>query len=46
VTLVSKGPVIGLEMAGTNCVSVCKESLQDLLMTKYQNLPRKIMMNN
>ncbi len=42
ITLVGKGPVIGLEFAGTNCVSICQESLQKVLIAKYQNLPRKI----
>jgi hypothetical protein len=42
ITLVAKGPVIGFEFAGTNSVSICQESLQKLLKTKYQNLPRKI----
>lgn len=41
--LVTKGPVIGLEFAGTNCITVCQQNLQNLLTTKYQNLPRKIM---
>ncbi len=39
--LVTKGPVIGLEFAGKNCVSICREALSQLISTKYQNLPRK-----
>ncbi len=41
-SLVGKGPVIGLEFAGTNCVSICQQALKNLLATKYQNLSRKI----
>lgn len=41
-TLVTKGPVIGLEFAGANCVATCQKELNILLTTKYQNLPRKI----
>ncbi len=41
-SLVAKGPVIGLEFAGINCVTICQQTLNNLLQTKYQNLPRKI----
>ncbi|CAF3820129.1 unnamed protein product [Adineta steineri] len=41
-SLAEKGPVIGLEFAGTNCVSMCQAALQNLLTTKYQNLPHFI----
>ena len=37
-SLVNKGPVLGLEFAGTNCVQL----LNNLIKSKYQNLPRKI----
>lgn len=38
ISLVAKGPVIGLEFAGTNCVSVCQQSLNTLVTTIYPNL--------
>jgi len=41
-SLVTKGPVIGLEFAGKNCVTICQQSLNNLLTTKYQNLPHFI----
>jgi len=41
-SLVTKGPVIGLEFAGTNCVTICQQGLNNLLTTKYQNLPHFI----
>lgn len=41
-SLVTKGPVIGLEFAGTNCVDKCQQSLNNLIQSKYQNLPCKI----
>ncbi|CAF0969963.1 unnamed protein product [Rotaria sordida] len=40
--LVTKGPVIGLEFAGENCISICQQCLNNLLATKYQNLPHFI----
>ncbi|CAM4874041.1 unnamed protein product [Rotaria socialis] len=42
VTLVAKGPVIGLEFAGNNSISICQQNLHALLTTKYQNLPHFI----
>ncbi|CAF4577039.1 unnamed protein product, partial [Rotaria sp. Silwood2] len=42
IPLVTKGPVIGLEFAGENCISICQQSLHNLLTTKYQNLPHFI----
>jgi len=41
-SLVTKGPVIGLEFAGKNCVTICQQNLNHLLTTKYQNLPHFI----
>ena len=41
VSLVAKGPVIGLEFAGTNCITVCQQILNHLLTTTYQNTPRQ-----
>ncbi|CAF2858597.1 unnamed protein product [Rotaria sp. Silwood2] len=38
-SLVTKGPVIGLEFAGTNCVQICQQLLNDFIKLKYQNLP-------
>lgn len=40
VVQVAKGPVIGLEFAGPNCVSICQQNLHTLITTKYQNIPR------
>lgn len=45
VTLVGKGPVIGLELAGANCINVTQQALSNLISTKYPNLPRKIILN-
>ena len=39
--LVMKGPVIGLEFAGTNCIQICRQSLDNLVTSKYQNLSCK-----
>lgn len=41
-SLATKGPVIGLEFAGNNCVELCQQLLTNLITTKYPNLPRKI----
>jgi hypothetical protein len=41
-SLVTKGPVIGLEFAGTNCVQITQESLKNLITSKYANISRKI----
>ncbi|CAF3836229.1 unnamed protein product [Adineta steineri] len=41
-SLVTKGPVIGLEFAGTNCIETCQEILKNLVASKYQNLPHFI----
>ena len=40
-SLVTKGPVIGLEFAGTNCVEICRQALTELLAAKYPTLPRR-----
>lgn len=45
-SLVTKGPVIGLEFAGTNCIQTCQQSLNNLITSKYQNLPRMILMKS
>ncbi|CAF4633078.1 unnamed protein product [Rotaria sp. Silwood1] len=37
-SLVTKGPVIGLEFAGTNCIQICQQLLNNLIKLKYQNL--------
>ncbi|CAF1110038.1 unnamed protein product [Rotaria magnacalcarata] len=37
-SLVTKGPVIGLEFAGTNCVEPCQQLVKKLIQSKYQNL--------
>lgn len=42
ITLVGKGPVIGLELAGTNSVQVTQQALSNLISTKYPNLPHFI----
>ena len=39
--LVAKGPVVGLEFAGSNSVEQCQKFLQNLLESKYPQLPRK-----
>jgi hypothetical protein len=39
--LVAKGPVVGLEFAGTNSVEQCQKCLQNLIESKYPKLPRK-----
>ena len=41
-SLVTKGPVLGLEFSGTNCVQVCQQTLNNLIQTKYPNIPRRI----
>jgi protein XRP2 len=41
-TLAAKGPIIGLEFAGNNSVQLCQQLLNNLLTTKYQNLPHFI----
>jgi protein XRP2 len=41
-TLASKGPVIGLEFAGNNSVQLCQQLLNNLITTKYPNLPHFI----
>jgi hypothetical protein len=41
-SLASKGPIIGLEFAGNNCVQLCQQSLNNLIKSKYPNSPRKI----
>ncbi len=41
-SLVTKGPVIGLEFAGINCVELCQQLVKNLITTKYPNLPCKI----
>jgi protein XRP2 len=41
-SLVTKGPVIGLEFAGTNCVAICRQALTQLLTAKYPTLPHFI----
>lgn len=41
-SLVTKGPVLGLEFSGTNCVQVCQQTLNNLIQTKYRNIPRMI----
>ncbi|CAM4935329.1 unnamed protein product [Rotaria socialis] len=37
-SLVTKGPVIGLEFAGATCVEPCQQLLNKLIQSKYQNL--------
>ena len=39
--LVAKGPVVGLEFAGSNSVEQCQKFLQNLTESKYPKLPRK-----
>ena len=41
--LVNKGPVLGLEFAGVNCIQTCQQALKTLISTKFMNLPRKIL---
>ncbi|CAF0953293.1 unnamed protein product [Adineta ricciae] len=41
-TLVNKGPVLGLEFAGVNCIQTCQQALKTLISTKFMNLPHFI----
>ena len=41
-SLAAKGPILGLEFAGNNCVQICQELLKQLVTTKYPNIPCKI----
>jgi hypothetical protein len=45
-SLVTKGSVLGLEFAGTNCVQVCQQSLNNLIQSKYPNIPREVYIEN
>jgi hypothetical protein len=40
--LIGKGPIIGLEFAGENCVGYCQQSLQNLIRSTYANIPRQL----
>ena len=40
--LIGKGPIIGLEFAGENCVGCCQQCLQTLTRSTYANIPRQL----
>lgn len=40
---IDKGPILGLECAGDNCVNICRQTLQNLLESTYSDVPRKLL---
>jgi len=39
---IDKGPILGLECAGDNCVNICRQTLQNLLESTYSDVPHFI----